>query len=543
MLNRIFLFCIFLFIAYANSLHSPFMLDDFGFFNRFKQQSFESLLAPESGRSYYRPLANVMPWLEWKMFREDAGSYHAANIVLLAAAGLMIYLLMASVFNPAVGWAVALLLTIHPINGLIVNYITASVFAVQVICMAASIFFIQRYFLSCIFFILALMCHETAVLLPAYAALILSIKERNLKILWRETMPLWLTLAGYLVLRYFCVPLNNSLVSSLASVNPSYWQMLTTILELGGWYISKLLLPFNIFLMWSVPFAKAGTGGYLYLSAFVIALSVAGVYVFKKIPGFWQMTLWFFIGFLPLFLAAYATPHMGALVEPHWFVFASIGFFTSIVLLLHHFWRDKPVVFGCIVGGLVAVLLVCTWRNNNLWSNEKKYYEAWLEENPDFTAVHYFLATTYLREKEYGKAREHLNKSILGRQKDWMVYFELAKIDLTQRDYVKAKEHLGKAFQLNPGNADILNAIAVMFFAQDRLDDAEQWLQRAILTDERNLEPRMNLALLYIRKKDKEKAVEECRKVLRIKPDFASAQECVASYKNSGAGVGGQSQK
>ncbi len=137
--------------TYINALNHSFMLDDHDFFDTRKSDIRNLLgyflpdnLVAEKGiaksvDAYYRPLAQVVPMISHLIFKGNPWGYHIVNLVLFWLACCLIFLFVEK-FWPNNKWGiwVAGLYALHPINGIVVNYITASVFSTQVILMIIS---------------------------------------------------------------------------------------------------------------------------------------------------------------------------------------------------------------------------------------------------------------------------------------------------------------------------------------------------------------------------------------------------------------------
>ena len=552
------------FAVYANSLHSPFMLDDFSFMVQFKQSTILQHFGPAPEHTYYRPLAFILPQINYLLFKNNPVGYHVSNLLMLIIAAWCLVLMMSTLMTEGLALIVGILFLIHPLDGMMVNYITANVFAGQMIAICLSLYYLSHFeqrvtrhpersegshkelipseilryaqndrLKMCIWFIIALLCHETSFMLPFYGIVLCLIQGNDIKGAWNRTRWLWLMLVGYMVLRSFCVPFTHSLFHSVATTGLSWDQSFASILSLLAWYIQKLFIPLDIFLMWSLPFVRHNSWDWV--TAFM-GVAVLIVFLLRRLravqPKIVLFMTWFFVGLLPIFLGAFATPNMGALLEPHWFFPASIGLYAAVVLSASYF--IKPVMvqktFFLVMG---IFLMLAAWGNNRLWSDETNFYEQWLAQDPDCKAVHYFLGALYERQMQYDKARQQFQQSILGRSKDWMVYVYLGEIDLKQGRLEDAGKNFQLAYDHDPRQTNVLNGLGVVEFQSKKYDRAMEWFERAVEVSPLNLEPRMNLALTYRLMGDIPKALAACQETLRIAPDFAPAVHLLEKLNNT----------
>ena len=131
--------------TFFNSLHNGFLIDDHAFFEE-KLQNIKYLplhflpdknralhIEGESADPFYRPLATIIPMLSYLTFKQNVVGHHALNLALFILAAWGIYLFLVYLgCNQLWAYLAAWFYLVHPINGVAVNYITASIFPVQV---------------------------------------------------------------------------------------------------------------------------------------------------------------------------------------------------------------------------------------------------------------------------------------------------------------------------------------------------------------------------------------------------------------------------
>ena len=85
---------------------------------------------------------------------------------------------------------------------------------------------------------------------------------------------------------------------------------------------------------------------------------------------------------------------------------------------------------------------------------------------------------------------------------------------LVSKEYTEALDYLLKAHAIHPENSKINNNLGMAYFFKNKKDKAFQHLQEALDLDEKNSDARINLASLYYRFGEYEKASKEYLKVL-----------------------------
>jgi len=349
--------------AFSNGLHGQFMIDDHAFFEE-KLRNIKYLplnfipdkdralhIEGESKDPFYRPLSIIVPMLSYLAFKDNVVGYHALNLVLFVLTSWGIYLFL-SFLSIGFWWALvaAGLYLIHPINGVAVNYITASVFSVQVTSMLIAIWSLIQssrssgkvrrvlwYGPAVFFYFMAMFCHETAMVLPFYAFVLLavyappvaasSIRSR-LAFAGRVLWPLFVVLAVYYAWRMQASPLNESILSKIQLYHMSFATYLATWTMLLCWYLSRLFWPYNIVLIMAHQPLTHGFGIWFLALAILLGVGAYLLWAHRRDKPMLLALIWFFMGLCPFILACFFQPIHGLMIEPHWFIFPVIGFFV-----------------------------------------------------------------------------------------------------------------------------------------------------------------------------------------------------------------------
>lgn len=537
MLKIFFIYLIVGLIAFANGLSGTFMLDDHTFFTpeikdiRYLPQHFVPKTYKTSGAAgvphgqpnfYYRPFAKILPSISYALFGQRTFFYHLFNLTLLVTAGFIMFrfLLVTGVLGRWGAFLAGLFFIIHPINGVMVNYITASVFSVQVGFMLGALYCLKlgyegrgvredgrrtrdegrenkektedgslaglkenkieqgsslpsvfglRSFvsffssiihrlssiaLSLIFFILALFCHETAVLLPLYTVLLLSIYSpsedaflQKVRFCLGRTWHLWAAAGGWLIFRFFYASLGEGLLVKYTRFEMNPFEYSASVVKLTVWYLSKLLVPWDIVLIWATPVVRVSEWTvWILLGSLILGLWMfAGSRIKDKTIrlGVW----WLAAGFLPLPLMCLFQPTHGPMIEPHWFVFSVIGFFICAARLVE---QCQSQIVKPVIATVLVILFVSGWRHNHLWADEKRYAHYWSEVSPSIKSVWFHLGEIYLKERKFSLAAGFYEKSIRKTYQDYLAYQRMGLAYFEARDYRQARLSFMLSLGLEP---------------------------------------------------------------------------------------------
>lgn len=95
------------------------------------------------------------------------------------------------------------------------------------------------------------------------------------------------------------------------------------------------------------------------------------------------------------------------------------------------------------------------------------------------------LVNNYINDEKYAQAEEVLNKVEFKNNENY--YFLLSYIQLKNKEFAKAEENLQKTIALNPQFHEAYYNLAVVSLYNEDLTKAREYIQTAIELDENNL--------------------------------------------------------
>ncbi len=101
------------------------------------------------------------------------------------------------------------------------------------------------------------------------------------------------------------------------------------------------------------------------------------------------------------------------------------------------------------------------------------------------------------------------------------IAYELA---LNGRNINRALNLAKRAVKAKPDNGDYADTLGWVYFKMGRLDDANEWISRAVRLSPNSAELRSHLAEVCLRKRDIPKAYVETKKALILSPSLAEAK-------------------
>jgi len=534
------LFFMFGLLIYFDSLNNKFLFDDYACLNNpalsnakyipsqwdpYRDQSL-GVLDSQKIHGYYRPTTHIVLDFCYDFFKSNYYQYHLLNLFLFAFASSLIYLLIEKITgNPILALLTGLFYLIHPINGIIVNYISSSILAFQVIFMLSTILLLLEslerknnrvlYILSLGCYFLSLFWHESGIMIPLYLSTVILFFRKDspqTKILYLA--PYFLIIFSYLIFRAFFI--DGSILKLIAPLHLSVWEYLANLFRIFGWYIGQLFYPKGIVLQWTTLVSHQHLFWDLVGAISSLMLLFFLFFRLAKEKVCQLAIVWIFIGFAPACLAVFRSLNGGIYIEPHWFIFSSIGFF----ILAAYFFVN--VLNHTKTGGLALLLLVVfAWGAtdhvyNRLWADQKTYALYWSKQAPQLDLIYVYLADAYRQEGDFKKARRYYNRALTGYSSDFDIYNNIGYMDSKEGHWNEAELNYKKALKINPLAASIYNNLGFVHINQGQTLKAKEYFSQALVYDPLMLAPRINLAKILLKNSEYPKAIKLCLKNLDI---------------------------
>ncbi len=534
-------------LVYSNCLNHKFQIDDYILLNNPESSSMKFIfsqwnpyheqalgaLRQQGIYSYYRPLAYTLFDLYYPAFKNNFWQYYLLNLSLFVFAASLIVVLIGRISgNYNLAFLAGLFFLIHPINGIVVNCISANIFAFQVIFILGTILWLWEslerkndrvlYALSLLFSFLSLFWHESGIMIPFYvSAVILLFRKDPLKEKALYLFPYFLIVFFYILFRFFFVNIHGSILKQLTFFYMTGWGYGATLFRVFGWYIAQLFYPRGIVEEWATPV--------LYQNIFWDSLGALSLLLlffllfvrFAKIKICQLALAWFLIGFAPLCLGAFivSRPNPIAIIEPHWLVFSSIGFFILIayffVFILDRFKK---------VGLVLLFVVIFAWgaashAYNRIWADEKTYARFWSQQAPNLKLSYFYLAKAYQDEGAFNEARKYYRLALNGYSSDVYVYINVGAMDEQEGHWKEAELDYKRALKVDPFSGTVYNNLGALYSDQNKPVKAKEYFLQAVAYNPLLLEPRLSLAKVFLKDSQYKQAIDLCLKNLDIVSD------------------------
>jgi tetratricopeptide (TPR) repeat protein len=517
----LFSFVALVFLIYANTLHSPFILDDKTNIRqnrniRLSQISTEDLWkAGFQGHCEYRPIPNISFALNYYFHRYDLRGYHLVNILIHITTGIFLYLFLKITLNlpsqrgrnQIYAWApflTALIWLVHPIQTQSVTYIVqrmnslATMFYILSLLLYAKARLVEKPGPRALFFggcllagLLSLGSKQIAATLPFFIFLYEWYFYQDLSRTWlkRHVLPLVGVLLLFVVLTLIFLGINplEQILASYQNRDFTLGQRVLTQFRVVIFYLSVLIFPHPSRLNLDRDFAIS-TSPFSPITTLLCMLAISGliglaIYRAKRQPLVSFGILWFF-GNLIIESSVIGLE----IIFDHRTYLPSMFVVLIAVLLIQRYTRPKIVGFF-FLGAVAIMFSIWTHERNGMWNDEVTLWQDCVNKSPN-------------------KARPHNN---LGHY-------------LNQRGRLEdAMRHYSEALRIDPGYADAHSNMGHALARLGKHKEAFHLFSIALSINPRLANAHFGMGMALQRLGRIDEAVQHFYQAARIEPDFHEA--------------------
>ncbi len=459
---------------------------------------------PGFSASYYRPILTLSFMFDAQFSQASPFFYHFSNIVYHLISTALLFLFFKKIkMEEKISFYFALIFLVHPVltqavswipgrNDSLLTIFTLSCFIFLIDYLETrKIIFLIGYFL---FFTLALLTKETAILIPFFTLLFLIFFYRKKKFYLLELFfGWWFIIFFWIILRQKA--LNNVLYLSAKEIMQALIFNSPALIQ----YFGKIFYPFNLSVL---PTIKDTTffWGILAIITFLFLVFIGKKIIFK--PFFFGV-FWFVLFLLPNFIRP--NPLITADFLEHRVYLPLVGFlvsFASIQKVSDFFYSDKNKFF---VYFLILFFSMMTFFHQFKFKNRLVFWKNAVDSSPHSPLAHknygvmlYFEGKLTAAEKEYKKSLE-INPN------EPMVHNNLGVIYFDQKNWQKAKEEFEKELKINPSYDKALFNLGRLYYQLDKRDQAKKYLKQSLKINPRYYDACQLLIKIYQEEDNEEK--------------------------------------
>ena len=551
-------------IPYVNTFHNGFVLDDVsivaenptirdlgnvGAMVRTNYWATTGRDASTIDPGLYRPLSIFSYAVDYRLWSQQPFGYHLTNVLLHAAASVVVLLLAVETLGSPVAATVgAALFAVHPVH---TEAVSSIVGRAEVL---ATLFFLLAFrrlrlrtnltsiassptwvgvVVGAVFYLLGLFSKETAVTLPAVLAADDWLQRHEPRenssaptrgVVLARYAALGITLALYLLLRQTAVTEPANQWPGFVGVSP--WHRILTASRVLAEYLGLFVFPRTLsadYWKSDVPIATAVLNGPVLLSLGLWVAIAAIAWKLRRERALLLGLAWFFITVAPASNVFFPSgigkaerilylPSVGLCLVAAW-AYARVEAATTLR-------RWLPM----LVAPLVLVLGARTYRRNADWRDSLTLAVATLKVSPESPLMNDIAAGELVRRGDSRSAIPLLQAAI--RQAPTMpgLHTHLGAAYYGQGLVSEAIEEYRRALQQNANDADARANLGLAFLDAQQTDSAIAQLEMARRLRPGDARVENNLGVARMRRGELENAVEHFQRALQLRPDYAGAR-------------------
>ena len=507
--------------------------------------------------NYYRPLFFLLMRVIYALFGGRPLVWHVLAIFMHLVVTWLTYVLIRKITGEfTTAWLAALIFGVHPSHHEVVAWVsgmTETLFAI--LFLLAFLAYLrsregakaQWMTLSCVFYALAVLSKETAIILPA---LVFAHGWSRYSPAQRESRPdyaakfrsAFVPASLYLPITVLYLSVRNWVLTGLghstAPVRPVTW--LLTLPSILLFYVRNWFLPFRFSEFYDLFYQPRLDFVHVILPAIILIALGACVWILRNQMGVNSVdcaVAWIVIPLLPAFDTFVFKSD--ELVHDRYFYIPSIGAALLVALFIGRFFRSRIVVFEqpihvVVVGaGLTILLASLAGWSANFWRSDYALYSRAHQVAPRNTTAISDLAAEMILREEKDNARELLETGYRNNPTDFKFPLGLGHLYYHKGEYAKAESFLLKVIELAPNQADAYVLLGQIRLKQNRPMEAQENMRNAARLNPYSWSIHSIYGVVLALNGDCSDAEQEFQAALALKPGDALTQVQMARCRAS----------
>ncbi len=466
-------------LAYLNSLSNNFVWDDILLIINNDAIKGPRLIAQVFARPlyyfsdftsqyYYRPLQNLSYMLDYSLFGLRPWGFHLVNVLLHTAVALLVYLLLQRLFSqPHLSFWAALLFSVHPLHTSVVGYISGradilvALFSLGSLCLFLKSARPAYFFSSLVFFLLALLSKEAALIFPLVLIITsetyissAGIEGSAARIMRLRYGVFLLVSLAYILLRKGC----NLGISIPALHKTDLAAIFLTLPKVVLLYLKLAYLPFGLHILRSVNITGVNPAAVLSAAGCAFGAGTLLYYCWRRDKILFFSGAVFALWLIPAAASMFTNPDYSAqgraVMAESWFYLPCAGIVTLTVRLLT---RDaQGIPRKGLQRGILSLFALClsviTVTENTHWKNNRILFSYVLRYAPSSPVLYRNLAWVYLSKGDLGSAIRMYKSALELKQAGKtrvILYKDLAYAYLLDNDAQRAGEAAQESVKLD----------------------------------------------------------------------------------------------
>jgi len=517
----------------------------------------------------WHPLTWLSHMLDCQLYGLHPGGHHLTNVLLHTGTVIALFLVLRRMTGAFWRSAfVAAVFAIHPLRVESVAWVAerkdvlSGLFFMLTIGAyvryARRAWSLPRYGLVVLLFAMGLMCKPMLVTLPVVLLLLdywplQRVETRKISGLVLEKLPL-LALSAAACVATLLAQAGAIQSAEFYSLRPRFGNALVTCLI----YLGQMVWPSGLAAFYPFPLNGPPAREVALAGILLAGLSVAAWGERRKQPWLLMGWLWYLAMLLPVI--GVIQVGMQAHADRYTYL-PQIGIYMAVTWLAAE-WRFSRVAFGSLMAGVLAVLMVCAWKQTAYWENTEtlwnhtlactkgnivahlnlghdlskkgrldeaiSFYQKGLQTEPDNAASENNLGNVLCEKGRVDEGIAHYKKALQIKPAFAEAQFNLGKAFRLEGKVDEAIVQFQKALQIKPDFAPALFNLGNTFLQQGKADQAVAQFQRALEINPTNAGIHLNLGLCFSQLGRMDEAILQYEKALQLEPADPKIQNNLA---------------
>jgi len=478
--------------------------------------------------SNWHPLTWIFHMLDCQFHGLHPGGHHLTNVVLHTATVISLFLVLRRMTGALWRSAfVAAVFAIHPLRVESVAWVAERKDVLSGLFFMLTIgayvrygrlpWSFARYGLVALLFAMGLMCKPMLVTLPAVLLLLdYWPLERKASIgrLVMEKLPLLALSAGSCVVTLLVqseaihenaqLPLPLRLANALAACMV---------------YLGQMIYPAGLAVFYPYPLNGLPSWEVALAGALLAGISAVAAWQWRKRPWILVGWLWYLVMLLPVV----GVIQVGSQAHADRYTYLpQIGICVAATWLVAQ-WRLNRAVLGSLMAGVVAVLMLCAWKQTAYWKDSETLWAHTLDCTTGNFVAELGIGNALDQNGTLREAMAHYQKALKINPDNVEALNNLGN-DLRQTGRVDdAIIHYQKALQIRPGFAAAHYNLGIALGQKGRLVEAIDQYREALRSDPDYVDARINLGGALLQTGRLDEAIAHLQKALQLNPNLVGA--------------------
>ena len=298
------------------------------------------------------------------------------------------------------------------------------------------------------------------------------------------------------------------------------WTYAITQLRVLCIYLGLLIFPIRQCLDWAYPFTSSFFSGWTPVAALMLlGIVAAGFFNLRRNPLMSLAVGWFFIA---LSVESSFFPIRDALFE-HRLYLPSVGFCWIAAEMLCWVMERNRTAGVVLTVAVLTALGTATHLRNRVWQNPARLWLEAVQRNPLNGRAHNNLGKALMDLGDNAQARKAFENALELNPESFDAHLNLGLALARQGFVAEALPELHRSLALRPENPKALYNIGLAYHKMRLYESAQSYYERALKADPSMEKAALNLANLFVEQKQPDRAIQVLKAYIDTHPDAVDA--------------------